>query len=182
MSVDEIIASAELSHPLPDRYRLDVHAKLYRLGGNQRPYFSVTADLLNLRRSGDNRYEACGCLHDDVLRYFPKLTPVVALHLADDRGVPMHATENGAYWLGYTQYPDVRNLATFAKLWRVTEHEAGEADRYVRDYVQSHVGDGRPSTIVAKDAVAVLFLAMLDRWQTEADEAVRIIREVATDG
>lgn len=61
-------------------------------------YFSVTAYLYSPGHR--NHPFAGGCLHDEVLRFFPKLAPVVELHLCDvETGAPMHAESNGLYWL-----------------------------------------------------------------------------------
>ena len=76
-----------------------VTAGLHLLGGNKAPYFSVTADIY---RPGARDIEAGGCMHDEVLRFFPKLAPVVRLHLCDDNGSPMHDEANAWYDLaGY---------------------------------------------------------------------------------
>lgn len=79
-------------------------AQLRQLNENQRPYFSVTGELWDSQRwyeNGNERHlQECGCIHDLILKAFPDLAPVVALHLADDRGVPMHAEANG--WYAYS--------------------------------------------------------------------------------
>lgn len=61
-------------------------------------YFSVTADIKKGRRE-----LAGGCIHREVLQYWPALAPLVALHLSDsETGAPMHAEANAWYWLaGY---------------------------------------------------------------------------------
>lgn len=184
-----VYAEATLEKPLPDRYKIIVSAKLYQLGGNQRPHFSVTAEMHNMRRRGDNRIESCGCLHDDVLEHFPALAPVVALHLADDNGVPMYAVANGAYWLGYGRYKDAtfadhsRGLRYgthplpyfpfFENLWRITSAEAREADLWC----DKAVHDGEYPT--RTDALEVLAVAMLPRWKAEADAGLALIRSLA---
>ncbi len=61
----------------------------------QLPYFSVTGEQRNKR----GRVEACGCLHTDILKEIPAFEPLIALHLSDVNGVPMHAEANGYYWL-----------------------------------------------------------------------------------
>lgn len=83
------------------KYRMFVVGGLHHLRGNDRPYFTITADMD--RRSGDDRWveDSGGCLHDEIERHFPgKFSDLIALHLSDDEGVPMYADENGWYWLG----------------------------------------------------------------------------------
>lgn len=82
--------------------QLRVEAYLHFIQGNHAPYFSVTGEIHVLDGRLRDPVVAAGCLHDDILHYFPKLAPVIALHLSDSDGVPMHAESNGWYWLaGY---------------------------------------------------------------------------------
>lgn len=85
----------------PDGY-LVVTAGLNCYEG-QRPYFSVTAELWQSKgwyeNGQDGRMSACGQLVEEVSRAFPSLRPILALHLSDDIGTPMHAVENGRYWI-----------------------------------------------------------------------------------
>jgi hypothetical protein len=68
--------------------------------------FSVTGDLWEARCNarGITRFnqgreqDAGGCLHDDILKAFPKLAPLIAVHLASPNGVPMHGEANGWYF------------------------------------------------------------------------------------
>lgn len=77
---------------------ITVTAKAYTCGNNAHPHFSVTADIYKPGKSRDPI--ACGCMHEEVLRYFPELNPLVDLHLSNaDDGEPMHGEANGFYWL-----------------------------------------------------------------------------------
>jgi hypothetical protein len=73
---------------------IEITAELHQMAGNDRPHFSVTAVI-----SVGRRDIAGGQLVGEVLRAAPELAPIVALHLADDTGQPMHAEANGWYWL-----------------------------------------------------------------------------------
>lgn len=65
--------------------------------------FSITGAIWEARRNarGDARKrrgldcDAAGCIHEEITRAFPRLVPLVALHLAGPDGVPMYAVENG---------------------------------------------------------------------------------------
>lgn len=75
--------------------KFTVTAQAYQLGGNSHPHFSVTGNL-----RVDGRDQAGGCMHEDALRFWPKIAPVVRMHLSNaDDGEPMHGEANGWYWL-----------------------------------------------------------------------------------
>lgn len=194
-----MIAQRKVRKELPDRYAIEADVHLVHLTGNDRPYFSATGEVLNLRKRGDNAVETCGSIHEELLQHFPGIDVVVRVHLADDHGVPMHAIANGAYWLGFTQYKsaDVRKspdkgtekadlpyFPYFASTWQVTEDEARAAYRYCLDYAHaenagSEDHDERAFCASAREALEVLYLAMLPVWQGHADEALRYIHASA---
>lgn len=95
-----------LAKELDDGSWLEVEAGLHQLGWDQDPYWSVTCLLWEKRgnRSGKSRRKAgmeCdggGSMHDLIGREFPELFPVIAVHLADEHGVPIHAANNGWYF------------------------------------------------------------------------------------
>lgn len=96
MSTETILASYKSTRACPTltkNGKITVTAQAYQLGNNAHPHFSVTAEVLS-----GKRWEMGGCLHEEVLRYFPKLKPLVYLHLSNaDDGEPMYAEENGFY-------------------------------------------------------------------------------------
>lgn len=63
------------------------------LNGNTSSHWTVTAWY-----KGKGQ-EFGGCCHDEILAKEPDLAPFVALHLSDSDGSPMHAEDNGWYWL-----------------------------------------------------------------------------------
>jgi len=77
-----------------NRVRLSCHACLHYLKGNSSPYFSITGDITT-----GGGHIAGGCLHDDILKAWPKLADLVALHLSDIDGAPTYPVENGFYHL-----------------------------------------------------------------------------------
>ena len=60
------------------------------------PYWSVTATEYDNFCFDD--CVACGCMHDDILKHFPELQPVIDVHLSDTNGAPMHALANAKYF------------------------------------------------------------------------------------
>lgn len=129
-------------------------------------YFSVTGELRDTRLRRDGGIVACGTLHDEILEHFPELAPLVALHLSTADGVPMHAVANGLYWLGLSDFPDARNLDTFAEQWRCTPQEAASIAAYV-------TSDPNPS-----EALHALIRAEYGpRWKAEADAGLALLSQ-----
>lgn len=110
-----------VSRLLPDGTYVVAQVGLQKLDRNRQAYWTATASVYEARgkRSGRERLhrnpdldpDAMGACHAEILRAFPKLALIVALHLSDPDGVPMHAVANGRYHLE-------RNREAAAKLWR----------------------------------------------------------------
>lgn len=99
---------------------IEVEAGLHYLQGNERPYFSVTCSIYEQARNNRWMDAGGGAAHEEILKAFPKLAPVIDLHLSDDFGVPMHAVANALYWAGLSRYPDAKNVETLARHLRVS--------------------------------------------------------------
>lgn len=77
-----------------------VEIKISTDGHNgQNPYFSITGRRLDIQANGHLGESVSGCIHDEILKVAPELKSLVTLHLSSLDGVPMHAFENGFYWL-----------------------------------------------------------------------------------
>jgi hypothetical protein len=133
--------------------------------------FSVTADQYIGRQ-----HETGGFIPEEVLRIWPDLAPLVALHLSDRDGIPMHAESNGWYWLagalggagekyhggnGSTARTPEECLEIFAKHCRITVEEAVRIAAAVRCADEP------------RKRWASICAGMRDRWQQEADAAVK---------
>lgn len=103
-STDFIIARYTSTRAIPSWDKdaiITVDAKAYTLGENLHPYFSITANIVTPASKRRRDIDAGGCLHDEILRLWPQLAPIVALHLSDaNTGEPMHAESNAVYWAG----------------------------------------------------------------------------------
>ena len=86
--------------------------ELRHLSGNSHPHFSVTGEDRNSR----GRVYTCGCLHDQILKFFPHLADAVALHLCDDSGIPLYALENGFY---YCENPNEYSDSVISEHFRI---------------------------------------------------------------
>lgn len=148
-------------------------------GGN--PYFSITADLCADSTFRDSKIHACGCLHDDILAAQPDLKPFVDLHLSDLNGVPMHAVENGFYWLckvaGIPQkYEPEQDKETCIKYLcehlRISKKEVED----IRSKIWVSYAMGR--TKEAKQHFSEIVDSMKPRWQSEADAAIQLLKSL----
>ncbi len=154
-NVDKIL------HQLKRRKRFDGHvlkvdAKLVRLEGTERPCFSLTGELRDIKHRGEP--VSCGCIHETILAHFPELRILADIHLSDDDGVPMHALENAFYWYGGTKGQE-RDDWKLARHLRVTLARAraivGGRDRFETEYI---VNAQRP------------------RWKREAETAIKLLK------
>lgn len=115
----------------------------------QAPYFTVTGSVWNsqkqaLRKPEDP--EMCGQVTEEILRAFPGLADLVALHLSTIDGVPMHAEANAWYW-----------------------YEQGKQDvvaQHLRVAVEDLPVDADRATLAA------FVDAQRPRWKAEAEEAI----------
>lgn len=76
--------------------------------GNVYPYFSVTGCVRYATSTWriDKHYKDAvlyGACHDLLLHVKPSLSDLVALHLCDINGAPMHTLENGFYYCQHAE-------------------------------------------------------------------------------
>lgn len=69
-------------------------------------YIKVEIQLNDECNNGFNEFaitgkkgQMCGCIHEEILKYFPEFKIFVDLHLRDVKGVPMYPVINGFYFL-----------------------------------------------------------------------------------
>lgn len=95
-----------IARDLPNGDYIEVTAEMRNGSDGLSPGFSVTAAVWERRGNAKGRTrkrqgrdcDLAGCIHDAILAAFPNLAPVVAVHLADLGGLPMHAKANGWYF------------------------------------------------------------------------------------
>lgn len=84
---------------LGDKKRINVEIRLSDDCKNGYCDFAITGDIYRKKSNGTWELELSGCIHDEILKYFPEFSDFVALHLSNSKGQPMYAVENGIYWL-----------------------------------------------------------------------------------
>ena len=140
----------------------------------ERNYFSITADeIVNFR------IEACGCLHDQILQYCPQLAQFVDLHLATLDGKPMHAIENGFYWLAKAagipkKYePEQTPEECFSILQKHLRIDDCTARTLLTDCIFAY--NKNNDTQDAKTVFAQEVDKLLPQWEKEAQAALKVL-------
>ena len=77
--------------------------------GNGHNSFAITGEIYT---PGRRDVEACGCLHDDIAKHFPELTPFIKWHLTSSNG-PLHYIANTTYWAKQGNLEYARNSAVW---------------------------------------------------------------------
>ena len=116
-------------------YKMNVMVKMSK---TNHEYFSITYEQLTMR----GRLESCGAGHDTIRKYFGnQFDDVIPLHLADSDGVPMHALENGFYYL---QNPEEFGPEVTANHFRITLDEVEELRHFSKDQLSQWVEHQKP--------------------------------------
>ncbi len=71
---------------------------LHYIKGNSSPHFSLTYSE-EVRTGQGWSMRGAGADHEAILKRWPSLKDLAALHLSDKDGQPMHVKANGWYWL-----------------------------------------------------------------------------------
>lgn len=155
-----------ISHWCPniDKGIISVTAGLIHIQGNVRPSWSITATISTISSRRRKDVEVGGCLHDDIIKFWPWMVKLIPLHLSDDLGRPMHTKENGLYWLGFGPWSEL-NFEFAAKHFRVTVKEA----KAIREAISSGSG-------YDPEAFEGALTTMYPRWKRESEEAIQLIK------
>ncbi len=85
--------------------------------------FGVTGEIVRITKNGRRIDEMSGCIHDEILRYFPKYASFVEMHCRNREGMPIHPFANGFYHLTHG------NTQTLMEDWWITEDDGEKAVR-----------------------------------------------------
>jgi hypothetical protein len=166
----------------------------------EKNYFSVTGEISTERERAKRDFQSGGCIHDEILKAFPQLAPLVALHLSNLDGVPMHAEANGFYWLagnlgglgeryhggsGSGGKNAIECLNILAEHMRVSDTEAQEisakAQLAFKAGFEAESGDDeahktKAGNIAARNLFHDYVQAQRNRWKAEAEAGLALIQ------
>lgn len=149
-----------------DGDKIQVNAYLHYLEGNDKPYFSVTG---NSKDSG-------GCMHEEILKAFPEMAPIIDLHLSNMDGVPSHGFANGLYWLKENE------IDALASHLRITKEKALQMrNDYLVVVAIAKTDDSDDETkngqLEGKVFFTDYFEAQIPRFNKEAEDAIELLKE-----
>ena len=161
------------------RVRLSAKGELVKRG-DQLPYYSITGDVQIMDRRYRDPFILGGCIHDEILKYWPELAPLVRVHLSGPDGVPMHAEANARYWAGLANYQPDDNYGR-----RVLETD-NQGRQWAPDTLADHLRVSVREAREAREAMArgiswrqiLETLNLIERWSNEAGAARKLLRDV----
>ncbi len=128
--------------------------------------FAITADIYKAGLRSDRSFMAGGCCHTEIIKFFPKFKPFVALHLCDAKGIPMYAVENGFYHLknGFNSKSMGMEFENeFCGYYRITPEQF------------SILKDSENSL---EFGILLKELNILNQWEEEANKAIKQLEEL----
>ncbi len=167
----------------------EVDAGLHYLKGNSLPHFSVT--MMTWEKPNANDCMDAGCQHETVLRLWPKLAPVVRLHLSDSEGKLMHMEANGWYQLagfyGHAGNPKRQIWAPDGTFVAYREPTPDECLQSFANHVRIEVEEARILAhgwqrgidyAEARPLYAAWLKTQNERFNHEADEAIAVLQSL----
>ena len=121
-------------------------------------YFNFTMDVYERGRDVGG-----GAAHDTMIKILPELKKHIDLHLSDINGVPLHAVENGFYYL---KNPNKYNVQVVADHFRISTSEASKLQKGVK------------KEELTKNDIILFVEQQKIRWKKEADNAIKWIRKL----
>lgn len=167
------------------RVRLTATGQLVKRG-DQIPYFSITGDVKILDRRYRDPFIMGGCIHDEILKFWPELAPLVRVHLSGCDGVPMHAEANARYWAGLSTYTDGRPMSPRDDYGRREIETASDGREWSPSTLADHLRVSVSEAREIREAMArgitwrqiLDTMRLLDRWASDAAAARALLRDV----
>ena len=85
---------------------IDLKIGLIYIKENGYSYFSAIGELYNLNNGIKNVFKS-GCIHEEILKYFPKFKIFVDLHGNDSYGMPTHMISNLKFDIDNNKIDDI---------------------------------------------------------------------------
>jgi len=121
--------------------RISVKLRFDDEHNNGHESFAITADIYR-----KNRLESCGCQHDEIVKHFPTLEPLIKWHLTSTNG-PM-------YYIANTVYHVQQGNLNYARSTAVWPEATDEQLLLPRIGLESMLKDRLPALLVEfKDAM-----------------------------
>lgn len=105
-----------------------------------------------------------GADHDSILAAAPELAPIVAAHLADQAGTPMHAEANG--WYFYSGAHVAYELKNYGQSY--IDRHGTPHERAARSL---HIGPDELPEGLDREGFSSFVRSLPDRWATQAQAA-----------
>jgi hypothetical protein len=162
-----------LTAPAPEGYKGQLIAKVEVNG-----YFSVTGEISTPIERNRGDAQCGGCIHEELSKAFPQLNPLIALHLSDCDGAPMHAEANGWYWLeGAAGGLGGKYHGGSGSYGQTTEKCLSILAEHLRidlEYARSLVSRAKAG-IVTKENFGSIVDSHRPRWKAEAASGLELI-------
>lgn len=130
--------------------------------------FAITGDIYEANKPKKDKYFISGgCIHEDILKHFPEFKIFIDLHLCDYKGIPMHAAENGFYYLknGFNNNPVNSDefINKFCKYYRISKKQFNAL---------------KNSENVLQYSILLLKLGVLKQWEKQASKAIKLLEQL----
>lgn len=119
--------------------------------------FSITGDIYRGTSKNDSAFSMGGCIHDEIIKYFPEFKIFIDLHLSDFNGAPMYAGGNGYYNLINSSNEVAADYIRVSKS-ELTAFLNCDDEKYF-SYLLYSIG-------------------IIDRWKVEADQAIKQLEQL----
>lgn len=123
-------------------------------------HFSTTGNIRYKAKNGRWIYHSGGCLHEEVLKHFPELAPLIDLHLCEFNGEPLYPVENGMYFF--------------------RENGISDGARYLG--VDNETAEKLMLPVIAGDKdyfkYLLFSLGVADMWKAKADKAIQLLQKL----
>lgn len=174
-------------HDLPNGDYIEIEAVERGPGERFSPGFAITVSgwerypnasaRARARNGRDINYG--GCNHDLILEVAPHLAPLVAAHLADQDGTPMHAEANGWYFYSGGAAAYEREQVAAGRDYGYSRNlETSDHDRAARAL---NIDPADLPEDLDREGFAEFVKSLAGRWLTQAETA-RAVLAAMKDG